>query len=144
MLKGIDPRLTPDALHALALLGHGDTLVVVDANFPAASVAAHTVYKRPVYLPVGANDALEAVLSLVPIDTFDPEVAPVRGMQVVGEPDTVPEAVQAAAPLFESADHRIELVERHAFYDLTRACFVVIHTAETRPYANFIIRAGVV
>jgi len=144
VLKGIDPRLTPDALHALALLGHGDSLVIVDANFPAASVAVDTVYKKPVNLTLGAVDALEAVLSLVPIDTYDLEQSPVRGMQVVGEPDTVPEVVQDASPMIEAEGQRIELIERHAFYAAARECFVVIHTAERRPYGNFIVRAGVV
>ena len=36
MLKTISPLLTPDALHALASMGHGDELVIADANFPAA------------------------------------------------------------------------------------------------------------
>ena len=144
MLKGIDSRLTPDALHALASLGHGDSLVIVDGNFPASSVAASTVYQRAVHLPVSATDALEAVLTLVPIDTYDLEIPPVRGMQVVGEPDAVPEVVHAAAPLFAASGLRIALIERHAFYRAAREAFVVIHTAESRPYGNFLIRAGVV
>ena len=32
MLRGLDPLLTPDLLHALASMGHGDTIAVVDAN----------------------------------------------------------------------------------------------------------------
>ena len=40
MLKSIPPLLTPDALHALCSMGHGDELAIVDANFPAARVAA--------------------------------------------------------------------------------------------------------
>ena len=39
MLKGIHPLLSPDLLHALAAMGHGDTLAIVDGNFPAASNA---------------------------------------------------------------------------------------------------------
>ena len=34
MLKGISPLLTPDLLHALASMGHGDAIAIVDANFP--------------------------------------------------------------------------------------------------------------
>ena len=43
MLKGLDPLLSPDLLHALAAMGHGDELVVADANFPAASVARRLI-----------------------------------------------------------------------------------------------------
>ena len=46
MLHRIDPLLSPDLLHALAAMGHGDRLAVVDANFPAASNA-----KRLLALP---------------------------------------------------------------------------------------------
>jgi len=38
MLKGIDPLLTPELLKVLAEMGHGDELVVADANFTAASL----------------------------------------------------------------------------------------------------------
>jgi L-fucose mutarotase len=34
MLLGLDPVLSPDLLHALAAMGHGDRLVLVDANYP--------------------------------------------------------------------------------------------------------------
>ena len=35
MLLGLDPVLGPDLLHALAVMGHGDRIVLVDANYPA-------------------------------------------------------------------------------------------------------------
>ena len=44
MLKGIHPLLHADFLHALAAMGHGDELVIVDANFPAASVARRLIH----------------------------------------------------------------------------------------------------
>ena len=37
MLKGIDPVLGPDLLAMLRAMGHGDEIVVADANFPAAA-----------------------------------------------------------------------------------------------------------
>jgi L-fucose mutarotase len=40
MLKHLPALLTPDLLHALASLGHGDEVVIADAHFPAASLAA--------------------------------------------------------------------------------------------------------
>jgi len=35
MLLGLDPVLSPELLHALAAMGHGDRIVLVDANYPA-------------------------------------------------------------------------------------------------------------
>ena len=43
MLIGLNPLLSPDLLHALAAMGHGDEIVVVDANFPAASCARRLI-----------------------------------------------------------------------------------------------------
>ena len=40
MLKGIDQRLSAEVVHALMLMGHGDSLVVCDVNHPAATIAA--------------------------------------------------------------------------------------------------------
>ena len=38
MLKGIPSILSPELLTVLAKMGHGDELVLADANFPSASV----------------------------------------------------------------------------------------------------------
>ena len=46
MLKGIDPRLSAEIVHALMLMGHGDDLVICDVNHPAATIAKETTYGR--------------------------------------------------------------------------------------------------
>ena len=43
MLNNIDPLLNADVLYALRAMGHGETLVICDTNFPADSVARETV-----------------------------------------------------------------------------------------------------
>ena len=47
-LKGVPASLTPELLFALARMGHGDRLVVADANFPSDSIATRTVLRSPV------------------------------------------------------------------------------------------------
>jgi len=37
-LRNIPDILSPDLLHALASMGHGDEIVLGDANFPAKQV----------------------------------------------------------------------------------------------------------
>ena len=71
MLKGIPPLLTPDLLHALASMGHGDEIAIVDANFPSASIGRRVVQVAG----VGAHEVLAAVLALT--GTFDGLVATV-------------------------------------------------------------------
>ena len=65
MLLGLDPVLGPDLLHALAAMGHGDRVALVDANYHA------TRGRRLIQLPgLSAPRVLQAVLSVFPIDTF--------------------------------------------------------------------------
>ena len=40
MLSGVPASISPELLKVLHEMGHGDTLVIGDANFPAASIAA--------------------------------------------------------------------------------------------------------
>ena len=142
MLKGIDPLISPELLMVLAQMGHGDTIVIVDANFPAASIGSQTVHGQPLRIDCSAPRAVQAVLSLMPIDGFEPDA--VVTMQVVGDASAIPEVVAEATPLFAAEGQGIASVERFAFYGLAASAFVVLHTAETRLYGNFIIRKGVV
>ena len=51
MLHRIPNTLTPDLLYILCKMGHGDELVIADANFPAESTSAFCQIKDPVYIP---------------------------------------------------------------------------------------------
>jgi L-fucose mutarotase len=141
MLIGIHPLLTADLLHALASMGHGDVLALVDANFPSA-----TVGRRVVGLPgADAPSALAAILTVFPLDTA--VVPAVYTMEVMGDSQAVPEAVAAfAAVLTERghADVEIGALERTAFYERARQAFVVVRTGELRRYGNVLLVKGVV
>jgi L-fucose mutarotase len=141
MLIGIDPLLGPECLAALRAMGHGDHLVLADANFPAASNARRMVRMD------GASllQALAAVLSVLPIDDFEPE--PLLSMQVVGDPAAeVPIVTDMQRVVDRYVPHRPRIVarERFAFYELARAAYVVIATSERAFYGNLILRKGVV
>jgi L-fucose mutarotase len=141
MLKGIDPLLHPDLLHALASMGHGDEIVIADANFPAAAVA-----RRLIRLDgIDAPEALRAVLTVLPLDEFVDSPAAV--MTVVGNPRRVPEAVRAFQPILDGVMGRpvaIERLDRFAFYERARSAFAVLATGDTRKYANIILAKGVI
>lgn len=141
MLKGLDPRLTPELLHLLALMGHGDTLAVVDRNYPAAATGQRVVRLDG----LGLLDALDAVLTVFPIDTFVPE--PVAAMNDVAAPHSVPVVQTEAFAAIERVEGRtiaVERVERFAFYQRVRGCFGVLTTTESRPYGCVILTKGVV
>lgn len=141
MLKGVDPLLSPDLLRALALMGHGDEIVLSDANFPAESVAGRTVLGKSLRMDAPSPRALRAVLSLLPLDTHEPD--PVLTMQVVGDPHAVPEVVEEVAPMFAALGILPASLERFAFYERAGLAFAVLRCAEPRGYGNFILRKGV-
>jgi len=145
MLWGIDPLLDADLLYALRRMGHGDEIAVVDANFPAASTAASTVTGQPLYLSgVSSARAVEAVLSVMPLDSFVPD--PAMRMEVSGEPNTVPPVQREVQQVVDrAAGQHLPLVgvERFAFYDRARSAFVVLVAGERRHYGCFIFKKGV-
>ena len=140
MLKGIPAILSPELLKVLMEMGHGDTLVLADGNFPGASMA-----KRLVRLDGhGVPDLLDAILQLFPLDRYVPEA--VQLMQVV-KGDTV------ETPIWDTyrkniakhePDAAIGFVERFAFYELSKQAYCIIQTGESALYANVLLQKGVV
>src|SRR5208283_3672411 len=113
MLKTIHPLLSPDLLAVLAEMGHGDELAIVDANFPAVTMA-----RRLVRVSGSTTSVLKASLTLLPLDDF--VEAPVTVMQVVGAPNEIPETVreyQLVANEAEGKPVKVERIDRFAFYE---------------------------
>lgn len=76
MLKGLDKLLTGDLLKVLCDMGHGDELVIADANFPASSLAT-----RLISLPgIDGVRATKAILSVFPLDTYTDDPAIVMAL----------------------------------------------------------------
>jgi L-fucose mutarotase len=143
MLKLIPPLLTPDALHALASMGHGDELAVVDAHFPAASTAARG--KACVVHLSGADmpSVVRAVLQLMPLDAQGGDAA--LTMQVIGNAAAVPPAVaQLQSVLREAGERPAGTLERFAFYERAARAHAIVVSGESRTYGNVLLRKGVV
>lgn len=139
MLKGIHPLLGPDLLHALRTMGHGDDIVIADANFPASSMGPRVIRADG----VDAISMTEAVLTHMPLDTFVPEAA--WRMQVVGDPSAVPPVCAEFQKVVSrlAGDFAIRSVERFAFYEMARKAACIIATTEFRLYGNIILKKGV-
>jgi L-fucose mutarotase len=146
MLKNIDPLLNADVLYALRAMGHGDALVLCDANFPADSVARQTVLGRLLRIDgVDSARAARAILSVFPLDTFVEH--PALRMEVVDRPDEIPPVqaeVQHAIDEIEGKSRPMGSIERFAFYDRARQAYCVIATGERRFYGCFVFQKGVV
>nr|WP_205195004.1 RbsD/FucU domain-containing protein [Burkholderia sp. Ax-1719] len=145
VLKNLDPLLSPDVLHALAAMGHGDEVVICDANFPADAVARDSVLGRLLRL-VGVDSprAVRAVLSVLPLDRFVDH--PALRMEVVGDAHTLPAVQREAQREVDDAEGRavpFASLERFAFYERARRAYCVIATGEVRGYGCFVFKKGV-
>jgi len=146
MLKGIDHRLNADVLYALRAMGHGDYLILTDTNFPADSIASQTVVGEVLRMEnLTTAQAAEAILSVMPLDTFVDDFA--GRMEIVDNPAEVPPVqaeVQAVIDAAEGKPRPMVGIERFEFYDVARDAYAVIQTGERRFYGCFMFRKGVI
>ena len=141
MLKGIDPLLSGELLKVLDEMGHGDQLLVVDRNYPAAA-SGHPVIRLG---DVGVVRAITAILSVLPLDDFIE--TPLERMEVDGDAAvTTPEQDAVLAAARAGHPHALEwgVIPRLDFYERARGAFAVVHTLEPRPWGCFILTKGVV
>ncbi len=146
MLKGIGPLLNAEVLYALRAMGHGDDLIIADANFPSDSVARQTRLGKLLRIDnTTAAEVVETVLSVMPLDTFVDDSA--ARMEVVGSPDDVPSVQQEVQTVIDAAEGKpwpMVSVERFAFYERAKRAYCVIQTGERRFYGCFAFRKGVI
>ena len=146
MLKGFDNRPRADVLYALHAMEHGNLLVVCDPNFPADSIARHTDLGEPLHMEnLTAAQALEAILPVLPLDTFVEDRA--ARMEILGRPDVVPPAqVKAQNAIDRAGGLRTHMVgvECFDFYDRARTPYTIIQTGESRYYGCFTFCKGVI
>ncbi|XP_029376257.1 fucose mutarotase isoform X2 [Echeneis naucrates] len=123
VLKGIPSVLSPELLFALAKMGHGDEL------------------------GVGIPKLLEAILKLLPLDTYVPSPASVmnlvdsdrqRGLAVPVW-DTYTQLLGKAG-----SQTPLERLDRFEFYERAKKAYAVIATGEKALYGNLILKKGVI
>lgn len=143
MLYNIPSVLSPELMKVLLEMGHGDEIIIADANFPAASLA-----QRRLYVGAQIPELLNAILRYFPLDQFVDY--PVALMDIGDRP------IPPNWPLYveELKNHphvthlqslkNIEMMERQAFFDRTKKAYAVITTQDTTASANIIIRKGCV
>jgi L-fucose mutarotase len=146
MLRNFDNRLNADVIRCLRAMGHGDDLIICDTNFPADSVARHTVTKKLLRMDnLTAAEAIDAILSVMPLDSFVD--TPAERMEMVGKPTEIPPVqaeVQKVIDAREGKPWPMGSIERFAFYEKARNAYAVIVTGETRFYGCFVLKKGVI
>lgn len=142
MLKGISKLLGPELLKILCEMGHGDEIVIADANFPSANFG-----KRVIRLDgISGTDVLKAVLSVLPLDTYsDPNMILMQLMDIdVGKVDPVIWKEYEKIANSEDKNVKIGNIDRFDFYDRAKNAYAVIATGESAIYANIILKKGVI
>ncbi|HHY83364.1 MAG TPA: fucose isomerase [Clostridiales bacterium] len=140
MLKNISINLTPELYKILYDMGHGDELVICDANFPA-STNARRLYRVP---EVDSASMLDFILDYFPIDTFVSD--PVVYMEVAEGDDYNPETWGEYDKIIAAHEGRYITplkLGRSDFYARTKLAYAVILTGERRRYGNIIIKKGI-
>ena len=143
MLKNLNSLLSPDLLQVLRAMGHGDEIAIVDGNYPADAHAQRLVRLDG----ISATAALDAILSVMPLDLpeFVPE--PAFRMQVVGNPHAEMPIFQEFRDLIEKHEgpgYALGSIERFAFYDRVKQAYAVVSTGEARLYGNIILVKGII
>lgn len=147
MLLNIPKILSPELIKALCEMGHGDKILLADANFPGKSAAARcgAAYLRVDGLGVPA--LMEAILQLMPLDLYTDEPAMVmdvdardKGMQI-----PIHDRYRKIVAKYDARGEKaVAQYERYAFYEQADACAVIVQTGEEAVYANIILQKGVI
>ena len=142
MLKGIPKIVSPELLKTLCEMGHGDEIVIADANFPS-----NTFNKRVVRADgVSGVEVLKAVLSLIPLDTYSKENLILMELVDSDVGKINPKIWDEYKAIANEKDPnvRVRYMERFAFYERAKNAYAVIATGEEAVYANLIIKKGVI
>ena len=141
MLINIDPILSPELLHALRSMGHGDKLVLADANFPSASLAKKLIRLNGANIP----NAAKAILSVLPLDSFVDY--PVERMEIDDNPDEINDVHQDLIDVLKISagdKWRVGSIERFKFYEEAKQAYMIVSTTDARAFGCFIITKGVI
>ena len=141
MLINIDPILSPELLHALRSMGHGDKLVLADANFPSASLAKKLIRLDGVNIP----NAAKAILSVFPLDSFIDY--PVERMEIDGNPNEINDVHQDLIDVLKISagdKWKVGSIERFKFYEKAKQAYMIVSTTDARAFGCFIITKGVI
>lgn len=138
MLKKIPAIINSDLLKALYDMGHGEEFIVCDANCPASKYVKN-VLKSDVK---NASELIEAILELLPLDTYE---KPVYMMEKVPGDENIPTENwdEYYKVIKNHTEDKPIHMERFAFYEKMKDATFAVVTADVRPYGNIILKKGV-
>lgn len=147
MLKNVPAVISPELLAVLSEMGHGDVIVLGDGNFPGAGMAKAGGAKLIRADGHGMPALLDAVLQLIPMDTY--VETPVMLMQKMDCDRNLDipiweEYKAIVAKYAEKGKNSIGFYERFAFYEQAKKAYCIVQSGEAAIYANVMIQKGVI
>ena len=145
MLININPVLSPELLFHLRSMGHGEKLILTDANFPA-----NTSNDKVIRLDgVGIKDAASAILSVFPLDSFivSQGGSPALRMEVDDKPEELTETHNEfieAVKKVSGENWKVGSISRQDFYIEAKKAYCIVTTTDARPFGCFILTKGVI
>ena len=145
MLININPILSPELLFHLRSMGHGEKIILADANFPA-----NTSNNRVIRLDgVGIKEAASAILSVFPLDSFivSQGGSPALRMEVDDKPEELTEThnefIEAVRKV-SGENWKVGSISRQDFYKEAKKAYCIVTTTDARPFGCFILTKGVI
>ncbi len=137
MLYGIAPLLSPDLVAAMMRMGHSDTLLFADANYPIHALPMRVIRADGISIA----DLLAAISVHFPLDESGE-----WNCAVMENPQSERTAMSVYRPILEGAGNAVreKALERYAFYKQGAAAYTAVYTGDTLPRGNLIIAKGVV
>ena len=141
MLKGIPSIISPELLKILMEMGHGDEIIIADGNFPGASLANKLVRLDGHTGP----EVLEAVLKLLPLDTYADNFVLMQKMECDKNMEIpVWKDYERIAAAGDKGFSKMTYIDRFEFYERAKKAYAIIATSETAQYANILLKKGLV
>jgi L-fucose mutarotase len=149
MLKNIPKSFTPDLLSLLMSMGHGEQVLISDANYPSLtnSGSDREGLARRIYLPLPSiAELLREILRFFPLDYSVEEPALVMASARELAPGQEVSAYDQYAAIIREAGEtgRLGTVERFDFYKAAAGAAGIVVTGDTIKGGNILLKKGVV
>ena len=141
MLKNVPKLISPQLLKILCEMGHGDEIVIGDANFPSENYGQRVIRADG----IGGEALLDAILTMLPLDTYAESNLMLMALTPSDEGKVNPVIWEKYKTIAKKdGNERIAMLERFDFYERAKKAYAVIASGEEAIYANVIIKKGVI
>ncbi|MGO0039559.1 RbsD/FucU family protein [Streptococcus suis] len=140
VLRHIPKELSPELVKVLMEMGHGDEIVLADANYPAVSNAKRLIRCDGLGIP----NILKSILYLFPLDTYVSKSVFLMEPEDGDTPPIIWDEYISILRVSDVSEYQIEYLTRKDFYNQSKNAFAIVATGETALYGNIILKKGVI